>query len=130
MAEDQVSVDVAPLASAEGLARRVTVGGGGTTVTVTDCDALPPGPLHASKKVAFARRSPVDSEPLLAVSPVQPPDAVQVAAFVADQFSIELEPLAIVLGLAVKRTVGGEAELTVIVFDCAALPPGPVQVSV
>jgi hypothetical protein len=42
--EDQVNVDVAPLATVLGLALSVTVGAGLVTVTVADCAPLPPGP--------------------------------------------------------------------------------------
>jgi hypothetical protein len=49
-------------------------------------------------------------------------------AFVDDQLSVEALPLATVLGLVVKLTVGA-APATETVADCAALPPLPVQVS-
>jgi hypothetical protein len=71
----------------------------------------------------------VECDPLVASLPLQPPEAVQDVAFVDDQDSVELLPLATVLGLAVKLTVGA-GEVTVTVADCAALPPAPVQVSV
>jgi hypothetical protein len=48
---------------------------------------------------------------------------------VGDQVSVELAPLAIVLGLAVKLIVGAGC-VTETVTNCAALPPVPVQVSV
>jgi len=73
--------------------------------------------------------APVECEPLVASLPVQPPEAVQEVAFVDVQDRVELEPLAMVLGLALKLTVGA-AEVTVTVADCAALPPVPVQVNV
>jgi hypothetical protein len=47
-----------------------------------------------------------------------------------DQVSVELLPLATVLGLALKLTVALGCALTVTVADCAALPPEPVQVNV
>jgi hypothetical protein len=71
----------------------------------------------------------VECDPLVASLPLQPPEAVQDVAFLDDQDSIELPPLAMVLGLALTLTVGA-GELTVTVADCAALPPAPVQVSV
>ena len=46
--EDHVSVALLPLATVLGLAASATVGAGGVTVTVTDCVALPPDPLHVS----------------------------------------------------------------------------------
>jgi hypothetical protein len=71
----------------------------------------------------------VECDPLVASLPLQPPEAVQDVAFLDDQDRVELLPLAMVLGLALKLTVGA-GELTVTVADCAALPPAPVQVSV
>ena len=47
-------------------------------------------------------------------------------ALVADQVSVELLPLATVLGLADKLTAGAGL-VTETVADCAALPPLPVQ---
>ena len=54
---------------------------------------------------------------------------MQEVAFLDDQDKVELLPLAMVLGLALKLTVGA-GEVTVTVADCAALPPAPVQVNV
>ena len=70
----------------------------------------------------------MDCEPLAALLPDQAPEAVQEVALMADQVSVELLPLATVLGLAVKVTVG-EGAVTDTVADCVALPPLPVQVS-
>ena len=71
----------------------------------------------------------MECDPLVASLPLQPPEAVQEVAFLDDQDSVELLPLATVLGLALKLTVGA-GEVTVTVADCPALPPAPVQVSV
>jgi hypothetical protein len=71
-------------------------------------------------------RAPVDCEPLVALAPDQAPEAVQAVALLADQVKTALPPLAIVLGLAVKPTVGADV-LTETIAVCAALPPGPVQ---
>jgi hypothetical protein len=71
---------------------------------------------------------PVVCDPLTALLPLQPPDAVQEVAWVADQFKVELPPLAIVLGLAMKVIVGAGV-VTDTVVDCVALPPLPVQMS-
>jgi hypothetical protein len=78
--------------------------------------------------VALAVSAPVDCEPLAALLPDQAPEAVQEVALVADQVNVELPPLATVLGLAAKITVGA-GEVTETVADCVALPPVPVQVS-
>ena len=73
--------------------------------------------------------APVERDPLVAWLPLQPPEAAQEVALVDDQDSVELAPLAIVLGLALTLTVGA-GEVTVTVDDCAALPPAPEQVRV
>ena len=62
-------------------------------------------------------------------APDHDPEAVQAVALVADQVSVELLPLATVLGLA-KRLMFGAGCVTDTVADCAALPPLPVQVRV
>jgi hypothetical protein len=67
--------------------------------------------------------------PVSALVPDQDPEAVQEVALVADQVSVELLPLATVLGLATRLMVGTGC-VTDTVADCAALPPVPVQVSV
>jgi hypothetical protein len=47
--DDQVSVDALPLLMVLGLALRLTVAAGfALTVTVADCDALPPAPVQVS----------------------------------------------------------------------------------
>jgi hypothetical protein len=61
--------------------------------------------------------------------PDHPPEALQLVAWVEDHVSVALAPLAIALGPTLKVTVGSGA-LTETVVDCAALPPGPLQVSV
>jgi hypothetical protein len=89
---------------------------------------LPPVPVHVSEYVALALRAPVDCEPLTARVPDQAPDAVQAVALLEDQAKVALPPLAMVLGLADKATVGASG-VTDTVFDCVALPPAPVHVS-
>ena len=69
----------------------------------------------------------MDCEALTALVPDQAPDAVQEVALVADQLRVELLPLTMLLGLAVKVTVGA-AEVTDAVVDWNALPPLPVHV--
>jgi hypothetical protein len=64
----------------------------------------------------LADNTPVDCEPLSALLPLQPPDAVQAVAFVADHVSVELFPLATELGAALMETVGA-AEVTETMAD-------------
>ena len=60
--------------------------------------------------------------------PVQPPDAVQLVAFVELHVSVDELPDAMLLGEAVNVTVGAGTTVTLAV--CAAEPPVPVQLSV
>ena len=60
--------------------------------------------------------TPVDCEPLTALLPLQPPDAVQAVAFVTDQVSVELVPLVTELGAALTKIVGA-GDLTETVAD-------------
>jgi hypothetical protein len=63
--------------------------------------------------VAFAVSAPVDEEPLMALLPDQAPDAVQAVALVLDQLKVEVLPLSMELGFAVRLTVGaGVGEVT------------------
>ena len=70
----------------------------------------------------------MDCEPLVALLPDHPPEAVQEVALVADQVKVELAPLATVLGLADKVTTGAGG-VTETVADWLALPPPPEQES-
>jgi hypothetical protein len=61
----------------------------------------------------LAFRAPVDADPLVALEPVQAPEAEHEVALADDHASVEAAPLAIVLGLALKLTVGVAATVTV-----------------
>ena len=65
--------------------------------------------------------------PVSALAPVQAPEALHVVALVEDQLSTALAPLATLLGLALKVTVAVGFALTVMVVDCAAVPPAPAH---
>jgi hypothetical protein len=130
LVDDHESVAPAPLTTVLGLALKLTVAvGWRLTVTVVDWIALPPAPVQVKVYVAFADKTPVDWDPVGPLVPDHAPDAVQAVALVDDQVTDDALPLAILLGEALNRTVGGVA-LTETVADCAALPPGPVQVNV
>ncbi len=73
---------------------------------------------------------PVLALPLVGSLPDQPPEAVQLVAFVEDQLSVAADPLLTVVGLAERLTVGLAGADTLTVTDCDALPPGPLQLSV
>jgi hypothetical protein len=94
--------------------------------TVTVLLALPPVPLQLSVKPVDAVIGGVVSAPLVARPPDQPPEAVQLVAFVVVQLSTELSPLSTLVGFAVREIVGIGRIVTVTVL--AVLPPAPVQV--
>jgi hypothetical protein len=75
-----------------------------------------------------ADSAPVDCEPLVGSLPDHPLDAVQAVALVEVQLRVEALPLATVLGLAERCTVGAAA-VTDTVAVCAAEPPAPVHVN-
>jgi hypothetical protein len=131
LVDDQVSVAAPPGAMLLGVAVSATVGvGGGVTVTVTDCAALPPGPVQVSVNRALAVSVPVGAEPLGALAPLHPPLAVQASASVDDQDRVD-EPLnSTVVGEADSVTLGVGGGLTLTVTLWLALPPAPVQVRV
>jgi hypothetical protein len=108
------------------------VGGGvaGVTLTVTVWVAVPPAPVQLSVKDVFEVSPLRTSVPVRPLAPLQPPVAVQLVAFVADQLRVEDPPLATEAGVAVSDTVGKGAGLTVTVTDWAAEAPPLVQVSV
>jgi len=64
-----------------------------------------------------ALSAPVPAVPLVGSLPDQPPEAVQLVAFVEDQLSVEAEPLLTVAGLALMFTVGRGGEDTLTVTD-------------
>jgi hypothetical protein len=53
-----------------------------------------------------AERAAVDTLPLVATAPLQPPEAQQALAFADCQLKVELAPSAMVEGVAVSVTVG------------------------
>jgi hypothetical protein len=104
---DHVRSELAPLVTVLGLALMLTVAVGfAVTVTVADCTALPPGPAQLKEYVALAESAPVDCVPLMALAPVQAPEAVQEVAFTADQVRVDALPLITELGLTPRVTVG------------------------
>jgi hypothetical protein len=76
--------------------------------------------------VALAESTPVDCDPVSAFAPDHAPEAEQDVALEELQVSVELVPLAMVLGATEMLTEGGTA-LTDTVAIWAAVPPGPVH---
>jgi hypothetical protein len=64
------------------------------------------------------------------LEPLQPPDAVQLVAFVEVHVKVDLLPLTTPVGSALSAMVGGGADSTDTVTRRLALPPVPVQLSV
>jgi hypothetical protein len=106
--ELHVSVVVPPGATPGGFAVSCTDGDAPAAMfTVVRVTAPPPGPLQLNVKVVFADSAPLRSLPLTVRLPLQPPDAVQVSAFVVDHVSIVVPPDATLVGFADRLTVGG-----------------------
>jgi hypothetical protein len=79
--------------------------------------------------VLLADKLPVDCEPLMALLPVQAPEAAHAVALADDQVSVALLPAVRVLGLTARLNLG-VAAVTETTADCVALPPAPMQVNV
>ncbi len=117
------------------MADNVTVGGGGVAETATVAVRViePPAPvqLKVYEYVFTELRRPVDWEPLVALLPVQSPDAAHDVALVELQLRVEPFPCMIALGLALIASVGGGTTgVTFTVTDCDLEPPAPVHVKV
>jgi hypothetical protein len=126
---DHVRVVEASELTVLGLAVSVMEGARAETVTMADCVAEPPLPVHFSSNSVVLESAPVDQVPLVAKAPCQPPEAVQEVAFCDCQVRVEASPLATVDGDA-ARVIVGAGEITTTSADCEAEPPGPEQVSV
>ena len=133
----QLSVVPLPLATVDGVAVSVTVGGGGEdagiTVTLIDCVADPPAPVQVSANAAFAVSGPVEAEPEVGLLPLQLPEAAQLVESVDDQVKVDAEPEFTVDGTA-ESVIEGPCGalggwLTFAVTVCPAVPPAPAQVS-
>lgn len=137
LVDDHVNVAAPPLATFVGSALNAIVGAGGgagvlCTKTVTDRDPVPPGPLQESENVLLAVSGPVVSEPAVALTPDQAPDARHVVASFAVQVSVAAAPLGMLTGLASSDTdgaAGGGAASMLIVSDLVSAPPRLVHVS-
>jgi hypothetical protein len=127
---DHVKVDARPEFTLLGFAVRDTTGAGLATVTVAVCVAEPLGPVQVSPYSVVFVSAPVDQVPLVATAPLHPPDAVHAPAWTAFQASVELPPLATVVGDAVRVIEGGGIASTATCTDLAAVPPEPVQLKV
>jgi hypothetical protein len=129
LVELQVSVEVPPLAIVVGFAVRVAVGRGAIVTVAVAGVLVPPVPVHVNEYVVLAVKAPVLWLPLVDFAPANvPPEAVQDVALAELQVSVELPPLAIVVGFAVSVAVGTGATVTVAVA-AVLVPPAPAQVN-
>jgi hypothetical protein len=104
LVELQVKVELPPLGTTVGYA--VNVASGMILTMAVDGTLVPPGPVQVNEYAVGIVSAPVLMLPLAAWAPLQPPPAVQEAAFVALHVNIEAVPLAIEPGAAVKDIVG------------------------
>jgi len=107
----------------------VSTGGIEDTETITDCVAEPAAPVQVNSYSVVFVSAPVVHVPPVATAPLHPPEAVHESAFMELQLSVDMAPLAIVVGDALNDTVGAD-ELATTCTDFDADPPDPVQVSV
>jgi hypothetical protein len=71
--------------------------------------------------------------PLVALVPLQPPEAVHEVALVLLQVRVEVPPDATLVGFAVSFTVGAggaDTTVTVALAEAGVVPPAPEQVNV
>lgn len=78
---------------------------------------VPPPPAHVRVKSVAALNAPVDWLPLVALLPLQPPEAVQLVALVELQFSVAALPATTLVELAVNDNVGTGGDPTATVID-------------
>ena len=128
LVELQVSVDAPPLATVVGFAVKVTVGAGITVTVAVTTLLVPPVPVQANEYDALAVRALVLCVPLVALVPIQAPEALQEVALVALHVSVDVPPLAIEVGFADSVTFGAGTTVTVAVTTLL-MPPVPLQVS-
>jgi hypothetical protein len=96
-------------------------------VTLVVALPVPPIPRHVNVKLVKLVSTAVVVVPLAGWSPDQPPEAAQLVAFAVVQVSVEDAPLATLVGLALRLTVGnGNSETLAVAL---AVPPAPVQES-
>jgi hypothetical protein len=92
---------------------------------------VPPGPVAIKVNEVVAVNGPTVWLPLVGSTPLQPPDAVQELALVVVQVRVTEPPLETTGWLDVRFTVGACTDpVTATEAVAAAVPPGPVAVSV
>ena len=112
-----------------GVALSLISGAALVTVTVADWELEPPVPVQLKTNWELLDSASVSHVPLVATGPFHAPLAVQLWAFLVLQVSVELAPVPIVVGDALRLIVGA-GWVTCTSADCDAEPPLPVQFSV
>jgi hypothetical protein len=130
LVELHVRVEVPPEATVVGFAVKVAVGTGAIAIEAVAAGLTPPAPVQVSEYDVFVVSAPVLRLPLVGNAPLQPPEAVHAVALVELHVSVEVPPVAILVGFTVKVAVGRAGAVTVTVTVTAGLtPPEPAQLS-
>ena len=104
LVELQVSVELPPLAVTEGAATKVAAGM--MLILTVDARLVPPVPVQVMEYELGIVIAPVLCVPLVALAPVQAPEALHDVALVELQVSVDVPPLAIEVGAAPRDAVG------------------------
>jgi hypothetical protein len=121
-------MEAPPMAMDVGFAVSVTVATAPDNVTVAVAIVLaPPAPLQTNEYDVVAVSAPVLSVPLVALVPLQPPEAVHEVALVELHVSMEAPPTAMDIGLAVSVTVAAALDNVTVAVAIVLAPPAPLQ---
>jgi hypothetical protein len=104
--ELHVSVEAAPLATEVGFADRVAVAVDTTVTAAVAVLLVPPVPVQINEYEVVVVSAPVLNVPLVALVPLQPPEAVHEVAFVELHVNVEAAPLATEVGAALSEAAG------------------------
>ena len=106
LVELHISVEAPPAATIAGFTVRVAVGAAATVTVAVTVLLVPPAPLQVSEYDVFDVMAPVLRVPLVANTPLQPPDALQEVAFVELQLNVDSWPPLTVVCDALIDAVG------------------------
>jgi hypothetical protein len=126
--ELHVNVEAPPLTTEVGFAVNVTVGTGATLTVAVAMLLEPPAPVQVIEYDVDLVSGPVLCVPLVALVPLQLPEAAHEVALVEFHVSVDAPPLAMEAGFAVNMTAGAGATVTLAVATLL-VPPAPVHVN-
>ena len=126
---DQLSMAELPALTLLGLACSVTWGACEVTVTVADCEAVPPWPVQVSSNSVLLVNLPLIHVPLTETGPLQPPLAMHCVAWSAFQARLVTPEPVRVVGEALN-VISGACWVTVTCRLCVCDAPPFVQVRV